>query len=113
VKYDDMANFSHYNIRGVTLRRNIRGGSRIEGARLIKSNVLRDPHTTSNQIPTTIALVLGTIAYEHTINRLRGQFSASTGSKKNIAQTSKKAKTGVIRWMFKKALIGDATFKSG
>jgi hypothetical protein len=106
VKYDDMANFSHYNTRGVTLRRNIRGGSRIEGARLIKSNILRDPHTTSNWIPTTIA-------YEHTINRLRGQFSASTGSKKNIAQTSKKAKTGVIRWMFKKALIGDATFKSG
>jgi hypothetical protein len=41
-----------------------------------------------------------------------GEFSAFTRSKKNIAQTCKKAKTGVIRWMSKKALIWDVTFKS-
>jgi hypothetical protein len=57
--------------------------------------------------------VLSTIAYENTLNRLRGQFSAFTRSKKNIAQTSKKAKTGVIRWMSTEALIRNATFKSG
>jgi hypothetical protein len=94
------------------LRRNIRGGPRIKRTRLIKMNIPRDPHTTSNRIPTPIALMFSTVAQENTLNRLRSQFGAFTRSKKNIAQTSKKTKTGVIRWMSKKTLIWDATFKS-
>ena len=81
--------------------------------RLIKSNVSRNPHTMSNRIPTMIALMFSTVSQENTLNRLRCQFSAFTRSKKNIAQTSKKVKIGVIRCMSTKALIWDATLKSG
>jgi hypothetical protein len=34
-------------------------------------------------------------------------------SKNNIAQTSKKAKTRVIKWMSTEVLIWDATFEGG
>jgi hypothetical protein len=34
-------------------------------------------------------------------------------SKKNIAHTSKKAKTTVIKWMSIEVLIWDATFEGG
>jgi len=95
------------------LRKNIRGRPRIESMRLIKSNVSRNPHTMSNRIPTMIALVFSTVSQENTFNRLRCQFSAFTRSKRNIAQTSKKVKIGVIRCMSTKALIWDATLKSG
>jgi len=56
--------------------------------------------------------VFSTIAQENTLNRLRCQLSAFTRSKKDIAKTPKKAKTGVIWWLATEALIWDSALKS-
>jgi hypothetical protein len=58
---------------------------RVERARLIRSNIMRNPHVASNRIPTTIPLLLSTIAHENT------KCIALMGCK-NIAQTTKKTK---------------------
>jgi hypothetical protein len=49
-----------------------RGGARIEGTRLIKHDVTRDAHPTTNRVPTAIALMLITVAEKNTLNSLSG-----------------------------------------
>jgi hypothetical protein len=72
-------------------------GRGVEGSRLIKLDVTRNAHLTANGVPTSIALVLITVAKEHTLNRLSGQFGALTRGQKNIANATKRAESQVIR----------------
>jgi hypothetical protein len=69
---------------------------RIERMRLIKSDIMRDAHPTTNGVPTAIALMLITVSKKNTLNRLRGQFGAFARGKKNIANTTKQAKHRVV-----------------
>jgi hypothetical protein len=73
-----------------------RGGARIEGTRLIKRDITRDAHPTTNRVPTAIALMLITIADKNTLNRLSGQFGAFTRREKNIANATKQTKSRVV-----------------
>ena len=66
-------------------------------ARLVKGHITRDAQTTTNRIPTEIALVLITVAKEDTLNRLSSQFGVFSGGKKDIAHTSKHTKSRVVR----------------
>jgi hypothetical protein len=43
----------------------------------------------ANGVPTSIALVLITIAKKHTLNRLSGQFGTLVRGQKNIANATK------------------------
>ena len=61
--------------------------------RLVKCHVMRDAQATTHWIPTSIALVLITVAKENTLDRLSSQFGAFAGGKKNIADASKHAKS--------------------
>ena len=67
--------------KGDILNRKGRGsGTRIVRTRLIKGDITGNTEPTSNRIPTSIALVLITIAKKDTLNRLSGQFGAFAGS---------------------------------
>ena len=44
------------------------GGARVVRMRLIKGDISRDPHPTSNMIIVAITLMLGTIPKENTLN---------------------------------------------
>jgi hypothetical protein len=55
-------------------------------------------------VPTSIALVLITVAKKHTLNRLSGQFGAFTRGQKNIANATKRAESRVIRRASKQML---------
>jgi hypothetical protein len=44
------------------------GGTRVEGTRLIKSDITRNAHPTANGVPTPITLVLIAVAKKHTLN---------------------------------------------
>jgi hypothetical protein len=61
-------------------------------------------HLTANGVPTSIALVLITIAKKQTLNRLSGQFVALTRGQKNIAKATKGAKSRIIRGVSKETL---------
>jgi hypothetical protein len=50
---------------------------------------MRNAHPTANGIPTSIALLLITVAKKNTLNRLSGQFGALTRGQKNIANATK------------------------
>jgi hypothetical protein len=50
---------------------------------------MRNAHLTANGVPTSIALVLITVAKKDTLNRLSGQFSALARGQKNIADATK------------------------
>jgi hypothetical protein len=52
--------------RYVLHREGQRGGTRVEGTRLIKRDITRNVHPTANWVPTPIALVLITVAKKHT-----------------------------------------------
>jgi hypothetical protein len=43
----------------------------------------------ANGVPTSIALVIITVAKKHTLNRLSGQFGAFARGQKNIANATK------------------------
>jgi hypothetical protein len=60
-------------------------------------------------VPTPIALVLITIAKEHTLNGLSGQFSALARGQKNITNTTKRAKSKIIRGASKQMLKRNTT----
>ena len=62
-------------------------------ARLVKCHITRDAQAATNRVPTSIALVLITVAKENTLNRLSSQFGAFSGGKKNIADASKHTKS--------------------
>jgi hypothetical protein len=66
-----------------------RGGTRIERTRLIKRDVTRDAHPTTNGVPTAIALMLITVSEKNTLNRLSGQFGAFARRQKDIADATK------------------------
>jgi hypothetical protein len=64
-------------------------GARIERTRLIKRDITRDAHPTTNRIPTPIALMLIIVSKKNTLYRLSGQFGAFTRGKENIANATK------------------------
>jgi hypothetical protein len=82
--------------RDIIHRVGTRGGARIEGTRLIKLDVTRDAHPTTNRVPTAIALMLITVPEKNTLNRLSGQFGAFTRREKNIANATKQTKSRVV-----------------
>jgi hypothetical protein len=49
--------------------------------RLIKRDITRDAHPTTNRIPTPIALMLITVSKKNIVNRLSDQFGAFVRSK--------------------------------
>jgi hypothetical protein len=65
--------------------------------RLIKRDITRNAHPTTNRVPTLIALMLITVSKKNTLNRLSGQFGAFVMGKKNIANATKQTKRRVIR----------------
>jgi hypothetical protein len=69
---------------------------RIERTRLIKSDIMRDAHPTTNGVPTAIDLMLITVSKKNTLNRLSGQFGAFTRGEENIASITKQAKHRVV-----------------
>jgi hypothetical protein len=76
--------------KGYVLRREGRGGGTwVEGSRLIKLDITRNAHPTANRVPTSIALVLITVAKKDILNRLSGQFGALARGQKNIADATK------------------------
>jgi hypothetical protein len=85
---------------------------RIEGTRLIKSDITRNAHPIANRVPTLIALMLITVSKKNTLNRLSGQFGAFTMGKKNIANATKQTKRRVIRSTTRKALERNTTLQS-
>jgi hypothetical protein len=90
--------------RYVLHREGLRGGTRVEGTRLIKLDVTRNAHSMANWVPTPIALVLITVFKKHTLNRLSGQFGVLTRGQKNIANATKRAKSQKIRGASKQTL---------
>ena len=48
-------------------------------------------------IPTPITLMLITVSYKNTLNRLSRQFSVFMRGKENIANTTKQSKSRIIR----------------
>ena len=54
--------------RDVLHRKRRGGGTRVERTGLIKSDIPRNAHPTSNRVPTLIALVLMTISKKDTLN---------------------------------------------
>jgi hypothetical protein len=87
------------------LRREGRGGGTwVEGSRLIKLDITKNAHPTANRVPTSIALVLITVAKKHTLNRLGGQFGALTRGQKNIANATKRTESQIIRGASKQML---------
>jgi hypothetical protein len=60
----------------------------VDGTRLIKSDIMRNAHPTTNGLPTPIALMLITVSKKHTLNRLHSQFGAFMRGKKNIENTT-------------------------
>jgi hypothetical protein len=84
----------------------LRRWARIEMTRLIKRDVTRNAHPTTNRVPTPIALMLITVSKKNTLNRLSGQFGAFARGKENIANATKQMKCQVIkrttRAMFKR-----------
>ena len=85
---------------------------RVKGTRLIKSHIPRNPHSTSDRIPTPITLVLITISKKNTLSRLSGKFGAFTRGKKNITNATKQAKRRIIRRTIRKTLERNATLQS-
>ena len=75
--------------RDIIHRVSTRGGARIEGTCLIKCDVTRDAHPTTNGVPTAIALMLITVTEKNTLNRLNGQFGAFARRQKDIAYATK------------------------
>jgi hypothetical protein len=70
---------------------------------------MRNAHSTANGVPTSIALVLITVAKKHTLNRLSGQFGALARGQKNIANATKRAKSQIIRGASKQTLERNTT----
>jgi hypothetical protein len=52
--------------------------TRIKKMSFVKDNIPRDPHPTSNWIPTVVYLMLSTVPEKHTISRLSSQLSVLT-----------------------------------
>jgi hypothetical protein len=90
--------------RYVLHREGRRGGTRVEGTRLIKLDIMRNAHPTANWVPTPISLVLIIVAKKHTLNRLSGQFGALARNQKNIANATKRANSQKIRGASKQTL---------
>ena len=65
--------------------------TRVEGARLIKSDIFGDSQSSSNRVPLTVTFVLQTVAKENTFNRLSSQFGAFMRVEKNKIGTTKQA----------------------
>jgi hypothetical protein len=57
--------------------------------RLIKRDITRNAHPTTNGVPTPIALMLITVSKKDTLNRLSSQFGAFRRGKKNITNATK------------------------
>jgi hypothetical protein len=76
--------------KGDVLHRKGRGGwTRAERTGLIKGDIPRNAHPTSNRVPTLIALVLMTVSKKDTLNRLSCQLGAFAWSKEDIANATK------------------------
>jgi hypothetical protein len=56
---------------------------------LIKHDITRNVHPTTNGVPTPIVLMLITVSKKDTLNRLSGKFGAFTRGKKNITNAAK------------------------
>jgi hypothetical protein len=77
--------------------------------RLIKRDVTRNAHPTTNRVPTPIALMLITVSKKNTLNRLSGQFGAFARGKENIENATKQTKRRVIRRMTGETLKRNTT----
>lgn len=96
------------------LNKRVRTGSgvmRIVRPKLIKSDIARNAHPTSNRVITTITLVLGIVAKENIINSLSRQVRALTGWK-NIADATKSTNVTVLRRPTVEMLNRRGTLKS-
>jgi hypothetical protein len=72
--------------------------------RLIKRDITRNAHPTTNGVSIPIALMLITVSKKDTLNRQSGQFGAFTRGKNNITNATKRTKRRVIRRMTREAL---------
>jgi hypothetical protein len=94
------------------VHRKARGGrARVVRTRLIEGHITRNAQPTTNRIPTSITLVLITVAKKNTLNRLSSQFGAFSRSKKNIAHAAKHAKSGVVRRATRETLHRNTTLQ--
>lgn len=80
--------------------------------RLIKSDISRDPHSSSNRIIATITLKLRAVAKKNTLNRLSSQLGALTRWKKHVVDTTETAKMTTLGWRTSETLKRDASLKS-
>jgi hypothetical protein len=97
---------------GKLVHRRARGGrTRVVRTRLIEGHITRNAQPTTNRIPTSITLVLITVAKKNTLNRLSSQFGAFSRSKKNIAHAAKHAKSGVVRRATRETLHRNTTLQ--
>jgi tRNA-dihydrouridine synthase len=84
---------------------------RIIRSRLIKGDILRNPHPTSNRVIAAITLMFRTIPKEDTLNRLSSEFGALMRWKKDVTDTSKATKMAKEGGVPKK-LIGSAALEN-
>src|SRR6266540_2130057 len=88
------------------------GIAREERTRLIKGDIPRDTNTTSDRVPTTIALTLRVIAKKSTLNGLGSELCPLTRLKQDKNNTTESMKMTILWRTTKETLKRSGTLKS-